>query len=66
MKTLGKFSLFIVMVLALGCGKKKSHPEEALRAPEPAEEQAKDSEEEGSLESRCFEGDPAACDQLGH
>ena len=66
MKTLGKFSLFIVIVLALGCGKKRSHPEEAVKAPESVDEPAKDGEDEGSLESRCFEGDPAACDELGH
>jgi hypothetical protein len=66
MKTLGKFSLFIVIVLALGCGGKRSHPPEAVRVPEPVEAQEKDGEEEGSLESHCFEGHLEACDELGH
>ncbi len=66
MTTFGKFSLFIVIVLALGCGQKKPRPEEATTAPERVEAQAKDGEEEGSLESRCFDGDPEACDELGH
>ena len=66
MKTLGKLSLFIVIVLALGCGKKKSHPEEAVRASDRVEKQEKDAEEEGSLESRCFEGDLEACDEVAH
>ncbi len=66
MKTLGKCSLFIALVLALGCGKKGAHPQKADRAAEQAEAQPKEVEEEGSLESRCFEGDLEACDELGH
>ena len=62
MKTLGKFSLFILMILVLGCGKKKPLPAAADTTP-AGESQEND---EGSLESRCFDGDPGACDELGH
>lgn len=71
MKTLGKCSLFMMLVLAFGCGKKKlgdgpgalGNP---LTGPDRVEAQEKEVEEEGSLESRCFEGDIEACDELGH
>jgi len=74
MKTLGKFSLFIALVLALGCGKKKvvdsvgSVGRDHLtgQGPDRVEIEEKEAEEEGSLESRCFEGDVEACDELGH
>jgi len=65
MKTLGKFSLFIVLLLAAGCEKKRPTP--ASDPPRGAEEAPERGEpEEGSLETRCFEGDPTACDDLGH
>jgi len=66
MRTLGKLSLFIALVLALGCDKKRAHPEKVDKAAERAEAQLKEGEKEGSLESRCFEGDIEACDELGH
>ena len=65
MTTVRKFSLFIALVLALGCGKKKSHPADEMIEPEPPIAQEIEGEEEGSLESRCFEGDAEACDELG-
>ncbi|MDH3200197.1 MAG: hypothetical protein OEM15_04820 [Myxococcales bacterium] len=74
MKTLGKFSLFIVFVLVLGCGKKKAGDRAETagwdpstgRGPDRVEAKEKEPEEEGSLESRCFGGDVEACDELGH
>ena len=74
MKTACKFSLFIAIVLALGCGKKKvgdsvgtvGRDQLTGQGPDRVEKQEKDAEEEGSLESRCFEGDPEACDELAH
>ncbi len=68
MKTLCKFSLFIALALALGCSTKRAVPEKAEIAVEYGQVQGKEAEveEEGSLESRCFEGDPEACDELGH
>ena len=74
MKTFGKCSLFIAIVLALGCGKKEigdsvgavGRDQLTGRGPDRVEAQEENAEEEGSLESRCFEGDPEACDELGH
>ncbi len=65
MKTLGKCSLFMMLVLAFGCGKKKLGDGPDRRS-DRVEAQEKEVEEEGSLESRCFEGDLEACDELGH
>ena len=62
MTTPRKFSLFIALVAlvsTLACEKKKPIPAE--RAPVEAEESPPD-----NLEARCFEGDPEACDELGH
>ncbi len=72
MKTLGKCSLFMMLVLAFGCGKKKLSDGPRALGSNPStssdrvEAQEKEVEEEGSLESRCFEGDIEACDELGH
>lgn len=66
MKTLRKFPLFIALLLVLGCENKRVIPAEATKAPEPVQLQENDGEEEGSLETRCFDGDPEACDELGH
>ncbi|MEM7137128.1 MAG: hypothetical protein AAF500_11145 [Myxococcota bacterium] len=65
MQTLRKFSLFMIVLLALGCEKKKG-VEPVNPTPEAAEEQAETEDEPGSVEAKCFEGDPAACDELGH
>ncbi|MGB5809910.1 MAG: hypothetical protein WBG86_05220 [Polyangiales bacterium] len=68
MKTIGKFSLFIALlalVVVLGCTKKKPLPPPSAE-PVNAAETDPEEEEPGSVESRCFDGDPAACDELGH
>ncbi|MEM7437492.1 MAG: hypothetical protein AAF436_20230 [Myxococcota bacterium] len=65
MQTLRKFSLFMMVLLALGCEKKKAG-EEAQPEPETVEEPAGPEDAPGSVEAKCFEGDPAACDELGH
>jgi len=61
MKTLRKFPLFIVWFLVCGCPK-QAPP--ADPAPQPADVEA--ASPEADLERDCFDGDPAACDQLGH
>ncbi len=61
MKTHGKFSLFILWVLVCGC------PKQPL-TPEPASEviEAEDLPPKAELEADCYDGDQAACDELGH
>jgi len=61
MKTLCKFPLFIVWVLVCGCPKE---PPATDPLPQPAEVEG--ASPEADLERDCFDGDPAACDQLGH
>ena len=67
MKTPRKFSLFIVAgfvaCVSLGCEKKRRPAADTAKTPPNA---APEQDEEGSLEARCFEGDPEACDELGH
>ena len=67
MRTPRKFSLFIVAGLvvwvSLGCEKKRGPAADTAKTPPNA---AREQNEEGSLEARCFEGDPEACDELGH
>ncbi len=61
MKTYGKFSLFILWVLVCGCPKQPATPDPASEVIE-AEELAPKAE----LEADCYDGDQAACDELGH
>jgi len=61
MKTLGKFPLFILWVLVCGCPNQKPAADPPS---EPVEAQENDSR--ADLETACFEGDQAACDELGH
>ena len=61
MKTHGKFSLFILWVLVCGCPKQ---PPAAYLPPEPPE--AEEITPQADLEADCYEGDPEACDELGH
>jgi len=61
METLCKYSAFILLVLVCGCPKEPRAVDPpsggtAIEAAHP----------EGDLERRCFDGDPEACDQLGH
>jgi hypothetical protein len=64
MKTNGKFPLFMLCVLVCGCPKQPpaadppSQRKEAVETEEPSPD--------AELERECFDGDPAACDQLGH
>ena len=61
MKTHGKFSLFILWVLVCGC------PKQSPTADPPSEsKEAEEIDVRGDLEAACYEGDPEACDQLGH
>jgi hypothetical protein len=61
MKTHGKFSLFILWVLVWGC------PKQAPTAdPPPAADEAVEPNPRADLETACYEGDPEACDALGH
>lgn len=69
MTTLGKFSLFIgltALLMATGCEKKKAPDKAPVEAAESTENEEADANGPGSLEARCFEGDPSACDALGH
>jgi hypothetical protein len=61
MKTRGKFPLFILVGFLWGCPDAKPASSPAPERAEPAEDEAK-----ADLESACFEGDPSACDELGH
>ena len=61
MKTYGKFSLFIFWVLVCGCPKQ---PPAADPPPERAE--AEELNPRADLEAACYDGDPEACDELGH
>jgi hypothetical protein len=61
MKTHGKFSLFILWVLVCGC------PKQAAPAdPPPPSTEAEESNPQADLEVACYDGDPQACDELGH
>ncbi len=61
MKTHRKFSLFILWVLVCGC------PKQTPPADPPTERtQAEETDPKADLEAACFDGDPAACDELGH
>ncbi len=61
METHGKFSLFILCVLVCGC------PKHTPTADPPSERvEVEETNPEADLETACFEGDPAACDELGH
>jgi len=59
MKTHGKFSLFIFWVLVCGC------PKEAP-AVDPSPEGTEAEDPRAELEAACYDGDPEACDELGH
>jgi hypothetical protein len=61
MKTHRKFSLFILGVLVCGCPKQAQHVD-----PAPERIEADEIDPQAELEAACYEGDPAACDQLGH
>jgi len=61
MKTLCKPPLFVLFVLVCGCPKQT--PAADLPS-EPTEIEA--TSPEGQLERDCYDGDPEACDQLGH
>jgi hypothetical protein len=61
MKTLGKFPLFILAGLLCGCPDAKPASSPAPEHAEPPEDDPK-----ADLESACFQGDPSACDELGH
>ena len=61
MKTHAKFSLFIFWVLICGC------PKQAPVADPPAEHtEPEEINPQADLEADCYDGDPAACDELGH
>jgi len=61
MKTLRKSSLFILWVLICGC------PKETPTANPPSERpESEEANSEAALERDCFDGDPEACDRLGH
>ncbi len=61
MKTHGKFSLFILWVLVCGCPKQPP-------ASDPVSEvvDVEDLDPAAELEADCYDGDQAACDELGH
>ena len=61
MKTHGKFSLFILWVLVCGCPKQP-----ATVDPPPADPEAEEPNHQADLEAACYDGDPEACDDLGH
>jgi len=61
MKTFGKFPLFILWVLVCGCPDQKP-----AEAPPSKPTQAEGNDSRSDLETACFEGDPTACDELGH
>ena len=61
MKTHRKFSLFILWVLVCGCPKQAPTPDPASEVIE-----AEDLPPKAELEADCYDGDQAACDQLGH
>jgi hypothetical protein len=61
MKTHRKFSLFILWVLVCGCPKQNPTLD-----PPPASTESEEIDPKADLEAACYEGDPAACDQLGH
>jgi hypothetical protein len=61
MKTHGKFSLFILWVLVCGC------PKQPPPADPPSELiEAEEIDPKAELEADCYDGDQAACDELGH
>jgi len=60
MKTHGKFSLFILWVLVCGC------PKHSPVDPELERTEAEEIDPQAELESACYDGDPEACDKLGH
>jgi hypothetical protein len=61
MTTLGKLPLFIVIMLTCGCPKQRPPADPPPKAPE-----AQDDDGKSELEAACFDGDPEACDALGH
>ena len=61
MKTHRKFPLFILWVLVCGCPKQA-----ATDDPLPAGTEVGEPNPEADLETACYEGDPEACDALGH
>jgi hypothetical protein len=61
MKTRRKFPLFILGALLCGCPDAKPASSPVPERAEPPENDSK-----ADLESACFEGDPSACDELGH
>jgi hypothetical protein len=61
MKTHRKFSLFILWVLVCGCPKQAPPVDPP---PEPAD--AEEIDPKAELEAACYDGNPEACDQLGH
>jgi hypothetical protein len=61
MKTFGKFPLFILWVLVCGCPNQKPAAD-----PPPERTEAEETNPRAELEAACFDGDPAACDELGH
>ena len=61
MKTHRKLSLFILWVLVCGC------PKEAPQVdPQPEATEAEEIDPRAELEAACYDGDPEACDELGH
>ena len=60
MKTHRKFSLFILWVLVCGC------PKHSPVDPELERTEAEEIDPQAELESACYDGDPEACDELGH
>jgi hypothetical protein len=61
MKTHRKFSLFILWVLVCGCPKQTPTVD-----PPPASTETEETDHRAELEAACFDGDPEACDDLGH
>ncbi len=61
MKTHGKFSIFILWVLVCGC------PKQSPTLDPPSESiEAEGIDPRAELEADCYDGDQAACDELGH
>ena len=65
MKTHRKFSLFILWVLVCGCPK-HAPPADPPADPPAERTEARETNPKADLEAACFDGDPAACDELGH
>lgn len=51
---------------AVGCEKKKQPIRDRPSDAAESTNEELNPEEPGSLEARCFDGDPSACDELGH